>query len=213
MLSWLKSSQKNPKDGEQSTARELDAPAVAPASNIAHDSTGSNRIVSIPKAATLDVPKSEAAQTKTPLSDTPAVTAAIPSAWEPKRRALTSGQSHPHDAVVAELRGQRPDHDTSARMDPVGSAPLQSADTLPTAPSEAQGSVMPELDRLFDPHTGATLGTFAPPQMANGQAREELWAHLARIRALQAEIAGLHVLCHYFSAKHLLKFDRSLWKE
>lgn len=201
MLSWLKPSQKNAKDGEQATARNLDAPAAAaPASNIASDTAGSNRIVTDPKpkAVTLAVSKSEPAQAETPGPEKPAVTAAIPNAWEPKRRALTSAQSHPHDAVVAELRGQHPDHDTSARMDQVISAPLQSADTLPTAPSEAPGTVMPELDRLFDPHTGATLGTFTPPQMmANGQAREELWAHLARIRALQAEIAGLHVLRHH----------------
>ncbi|KZV76937.1 hypothetical protein PENSPDRAFT_747167 [Peniophora sp. CONT] len=194
MLSWLKPSQKNAKDAEQTATRDLDASAaVAPASNITSDSTGSNGIASVPKAATLAVSKSEPAQTEPPVPDKPAVTAAIPSAWEPKRRALTSAQSHPHDAVVAELRGQHPDHDTSARMDQAISAPLQSADTLPTAPSEAPGTVMPELDRLFDPHSGATLGIFTPPQMANGQAREELWAHLARIRALQAEIAGLHV--------------------
>ena len=214
MLSWLKPSPKNAKDGEHTTTRDLDAPPVASAINVANDSTsGSNRTVPVPKAATLSVSKAEPGQAGNPAPDRPAaVTAAMPSAWEPKRRALTSAQSHPHDAVVAELRGQRPDHDTSARMDQVTTAPLQSADTLPTAPSEVPGTVMPELDRLFDPHTGAALGTFTPPQPANGQAREELWAHLARIRALQAEIAGLHVRCQPSGTKHLLIVVRCPWK-
>lgn len=201
MLSWLKPSQKTEKDVEQPAARDADAPPVDSTSNIDRDLAGSKRVVSVTQVATSTTPNSEAAQSKkNPFTDTPAVSAAIPSAWEPKRRAQTSAQSQPHDAVVAE------------RMDQGVSAPLQSADTLPTAPSEAPGSVMPELDRLFDPHTGATLGTFAPPQMANGQAREELWAHLSRIRALQAEIANLHVCTNLCSVSGPLNVDRLPWK-
>jgi hypothetical protein len=115
---------------------------------------------------------------------------------EPKRRAFTAALSHPHDSVIAELHGHHPDHDVSARIDGVARARsrsmLQSADTLPTAPpSEALGEV--EKDRLFDPFAGGVLGAFASGP-APAQAREELWAHLSRIRELQADVAQMHVM-------------------
>ncbi|KAH8997371.1 hypothetical protein EDB92DRAFT_2112105 [Lactarius akahatsu] len=99
-----------------------------------------------------------------------------PSSEQPQKRAFTTALNTPHDAVLAELQGHHPDHDPSTRIDLTPSVSvlgLQSLDTLPAATSEVPGSV---------------VSSSSPPPDG-----EELWAHLARIRALQAEVAGLHV--------------------
>jgi len=51
------------------------------------------------------------------------------------------------------------------------------------------------LDTVFDPFTGVSIGVLASPsgQSDTPVAKEELWAHLARLRTLQADIASLHV--------------------
>ncbi|KAH9081726.1 hypothetical protein EDB83DRAFT_2512576 [Lactarius deliciosus] len=96
-------------------------------------------------------------------------------------------------------KGHHPDHDPSARIDPTPSVSvlgLQSLDTLPAATSEAPGSVVssssPPPESLYDPFTGGLIGALTGTSSTK-RSGEELWAHLARIRALQAEVAGLHV--------------------
>jgi len=72
---------------------------------------------------------------------------------------------------------------------------MQSLDTLP-ATSDAPGSVVsssfPPPESLHDPFTGGVIGVLTPTSSVKRNG-EELWAHLTRIRALQAEVAGLHV--------------------
>ncbi|KAI0031420.1 hypothetical protein K488DRAFT_86852 [Vararia minispora EC-137] len=124
----------------------------------------------------------------------------LPSVPTEAERTLTTALNHPHDSVVAELHGHHPDHDVSARIDESVRAhtplALQSADTLPTTPSEApRVSPAPQesdKDKLFDPFTGVALGTFSPAPVTS-QAREQLWTHLGRIRELQADIAQMHI--------------------
>ncbi|KAI0001700.1 hypothetical protein BJV77DRAFT_9482 [Russula vinacea] len=76
---------------------------------------------------------------------------------------------------------------------------MQSIDTLPIAPSDAPGSIAtstsPPLESLLDPFTGVAVGLLSPipcGNNANGSS-EELWAHLTRIRSLQADVARLHL--------------------
>jgi hypothetical protein len=73
---------------------------------------------------------------------------------------------------------------------------MQSIDTLPAAASDAPTSVAtsssPLSELLYDPFTGATIGALSPTSSAN-QSSEALWAHLGRIRSLQADVARLHV--------------------
>lgn len=65
-------------------------------------------------------------------------------------------------------------------------------------------SAQPEHVPIYDPFTGALAGVMTPPvhDPEGGQAmsdtdfdqtRDELWVHLARIRELQSEIAGMHL--------------------
>ena len=124
---------------------------------------------------------------------------AAPSSEQPQKRVFTAALNTPHDAVLAELQGHYPDHDPSTRIDPTPSASvlgMQSLDTLPAATSEAPGSVVssssPPPESLYDPFTGGLIGVLTRTSSAKPSG-EELWAHLARIRALEAEVAGLHV--------------------
>ncbi|KAH9178791.1 hypothetical protein EDB89DRAFT_2063714 [Lactarius sanguifluus] len=112
---------------------------------------------------------------------TTAEAGAAPSSEQPQKRAFTTALNTPHDAVLAELQGHHPDHDPSARIDPT-----------PSAPGSVVSSSSPPPESLYDPFTGGLIGalTGTSSSKRNG---EELWAHLARIRALQAEVAGLHV--------------------
>ncbi|KAH9065817.1 hypothetical protein EDB87DRAFT_1679521 [Lactarius vividus] len=127
---------------------------------------------------------------------TTAEAGAAPSSEQPQKRAFTTALNTPHDAVLAELQGHHPDHDPSARIDPtpsVSALGMQSLDTLPAATSEAPGSVVssssPPPESLYDPFTGGLIGALTRTSSTK-RSGEELWAHLARIRALQAEVAG-----------------------
>jgi hypothetical protein len=121
---------------------------------------------------------------------------------EQPRKVFTAALNTPHDAVLAELQGQAPGHDLSARTDATPSTSalgMQSIDTLPIAPSDAPGSIAtstsPPLESLLDPFTGVAVGLLSPipcGNNANGSS-EELWAHLTRIRSLQADVARLHL--------------------
>ncbi|KAI0315264.1 hypothetical protein OF83DRAFT_1284982 [Amylostereum chailletii] len=121
------------------------------------------------------------------LTRTPSpIPVATPPEPEPQRRAITAALSTPHDAVLAELRGHHPAYDVSAHIDTSASARGlggRSNDTLPTASSV--GNLQ---DKIFDPFTGASMGVATARHN-----RDELWTHLARVRALQADIAGMHV--------------------
>ncbi|KAI0274992.1 hypothetical protein BC834DRAFT_965441 [Gloeopeniophorella convolvens] len=133
-------------------------------------------------------------------STSPAIPLAVtPTQEQPRKRAFTAALNTPHDAVLAELQGHHPDHDPSARIDATPSTSalgLQSIDTLPAATSEAPGSAIsaasPLPESLYDPFTGAMMGVLAPAS-TSAQTGEDLWARLVRIRALQAEVAGMHV--------------------
>jgi hypothetical protein len=77
---------------------------------------------------------------------------------------------------------------------------MQSIDTLPAAASEAPGSVAttstsPPPESLFDPFTGLPLGTLSPISSSGKTSGtgEDLWAHLTRIRSLQADVSRLHL--------------------
>jgi len=130
---------------------------------------------------------------------TTAEAGAAPSSEQPQKDVFTATLNTPHDAVLAKLQGHRLDHDPSAPIDPTPSASvlgMQSLDTLPAAASEAPGSVVssssPPSESLYDPFTGGLIGVLTRNSSAK-RSGEELWVHLARIRALQAEVAGLHV--------------------
>ena len=138
----------------------------------------------------------------------PAVTDATPPqvatalTSEQPRKVFTAALNTPHDAVLAELQGQPPGHDLSARTDATPSTSalgMQSIDTLPVAPSDAPGSTAtstsPLPESLFDPFTGVAVGLLSPipcGKNANSSS-EDLWAHLTRIRSLQADVARLHL--------------------
>lgn len=125
-------------------------------------------------------------------------------------RAITAAISTPHDAVLAELQGQRQDLNTSAKIDANSSVlptipSLGSLERGPGAPSPSQGlrsaAATPNgsPEPIYDPFTG-TLAYVLPAQSPNDvdsshfeQAKDELWSQLGRIRELQSEIAVMHV--------------------
>ena len=132
-------------------------------------------------------------------NEAPTMAGAAPSLEQPHKRVFTATLNTPHDAVLAELQGHHPGHDPSAPIDPTPSASvlgMQSLDTLPAATSEAPVSIVssssPPSESLYDPSTGSLIGVLTRTSSAK-RSGEELWAHLARIRALQAEVAGLHL--------------------
>lgn len=128
-------------------------------------------------------------------------------------RAITARLSTPHDAVLAGLQGQRPDVNTSAKVDAESVAlptipSLGSLERVPGAPSPVQGASARSAvatptngspEPIYDPFSG-TLAYIIPPQTPNDaesshfeQTKDELWGQLGRIRELQSEIAGMHV--------------------
>jgi hypothetical protein len=130
----------------------------------------------------------------------PAATA--PTSEQPQKGGFTAALNTPHDAVLAELHGHAPGHDQSARTDATPSTSalaLQSIDTLPAAGSDTPGSVAtstaPPPESLHDPFTGMAVGHLSPisPTKNNNTSSEEFWAHLSRIRSLQADVARLHL--------------------
>src|SRR6266403_1278590 len=131
--------------------------------------------------------------------DTPAATA--PTSEQPRKGGFTTALNTPHDAVLAELLGHAPAHDPSARTDATPSTSvlgMQSIDTLPAAAPDSPGSVAtstsPPPESLQDPFTGVTVGTLSSISSAkNNNNSEDLWAHLSRIRSLQAEVARMHL--------------------
>jgi hypothetical protein len=96
---------------------------------------------------------------------------------------------------------------STAESHPTHQQQQQHAPKKPSA-SDAQtapASAPPE--PIYDPFTGHLLGTLRDPEETPGSAsagaddasaafdaaRDALWAHLSRIRTLQADVAGLHV--------------------
>jgi len=123
---------------------------------------------------------------------------------QPRKAAFTAALDTPHDAVLAELQGHPLGHDLAARTDATPSTSalgMQSIDTLPAAASDAPGSVAtstsPPPELLFDPFTGVTIGILSPTSSAKNNSRssdsEDFWAHLTRIRSLQADVARMHL--------------------
>lgn len=123
---------------------------------------------------------------------TPLVPGALPdpTADEPKKRALTTALSTPHDAVLAELHGQRPEFDPAPQIDaPAGAgagagprvgslrgAGTGGVNTLPAvgedeetvlssataSPNPANTTPKASQQTLYDPFTGAPLGVIQP---------------------------------------------------
>ncbi|KAH9968634.1 hypothetical protein BC827DRAFT_1151863 [Russula dissimulans] len=71
---------------------------------------------------------------------------------------------------------------------------MQSLDTLPATTSDVPVSIATSAtsppDALYEPFTGATIGFLSPTAK---KVSEDLWAHLGRIRSLQADLARLHL--------------------
>lgn len=134
-----------------------------------------------------------------PVVDAPPPAATTLTSEQPRKVTFTAALSTPHDAALAELQG----HDPTAHTDRTPSTSalgMQSIDTLPAAASEAPNSVAtstsPPPESLFDPFTGLPLGTLSPTSLSGKNSSgtgEDLWAHLTRIRSLQADVSRLHL--------------------
>ncbi|TFK56737.1 hypothetical protein OE88DRAFT_1650173 [Heliocybe sulcata] len=111
--------------------------------------------------------------------------------------------SNPHDTILADLMGRSrdtvspPNANAGAQQgSPIqhgqqeqGSSGVTSAMTAPVP--------VPASETLYDPFTGAPLGTIHAPESAAGEdpeaTRDQLWSHLSQIRELQSDIAAMHV--------------------
>lgn len=188
MFSWFTrntSKPSKPPPSEQQQPRTKVAPSPIPNENpISQEPTPQPTAA---PAAVTDVP--------------PTATAPAPTSELPQKSVFTTALNTPHDAVLAELHGHPTGHDLSARTDATPSTSalgMQSIDTLPAAASDAPGSIAtstsPPPEPLHDPFTGMTVGILSPISPArNNSSGEELWAHLSRIRSLQADVARLHL--------------------
>ncbi|KAI0304557.1 hypothetical protein BC826DRAFT_569 [Russula brevipes] len=187
MLSWFTRNRNAPRtppphsveQGQEALQTAVAPSAVPEEKPTAHDLSH----LAVPSPAALSVP--------------PATTALT--SEQPQRNTFKAALNTPHDAVLAELHGHHPAQDPSAPIEATPSPSalgMQSIDTLPAAASDAPTSVAasssPLSEPLYDPFTGATIGALSPTSSAN-QSSEALWAHLGRIRSLQADVARLHV--------------------
>lgn len=186
MLSWFTrntSKPSKPPTSEQQQPRTEVAPSPIP-----KEKSSSQQPTTHPTpapAAVIDAP--------------PAATA--PTSEQPLKGVFTTALNTPHDAVLAELHGHPTGHDLPARTDATPSTSaigMQSIDTLPPAASDTPGSIAtstsPPPELFHDPFTGVTVGLLSPISSSkNNSSSEELWAHLSRIRSLQADVARLHL--------------------
>ena len=189
MLSWFtrntsKPSKPPPPEQQQPQPRTEVAPSQIPKENPTQEPT------------TYPTPAAPAGVIDAP----PAATAPTPE--QPQKSVFTTALNTPHDAVLAELHGHPTGHDLPARTDATPSTSalgMQSIDTLPpAAASEAPNSIATSTsappEPLQDPFTGMTVGILSPISPAKtDSSSEELWAHLSRIRSLQADVARLHL--------------------
>ena len=118
-------------------------------------------------------------------------------------RAITAAVSTPHDVVLAELQGQRPDINTSAKIDAELPATMPSVGSLERhgaspGPGIRSGTASPNAspEPIYDPFTGSLAFVFPSSHDRDSspfeQAKDELWSQLGRIRELQSEIAIMH---------------------
>ncbi|KAF8506782.1 hypothetical protein F5888DRAFT_33647 [Russula emetica] len=189
MLSWFTRNtskpSKPPPPSEQQQPRTEVAPSLIPKEKPSSQEATTHPIAA--PAAVIDAP--------------PAATA--PTSEQPQKGVFTAALNTPHDAVLAELHGHPTGHDLPARANPnatpsTSALGMQSIDTLPPAASDTPGSIAtstsPPPESLHDPFTGMTIGILSPISPArNNSSSEELWAHLSRIRSLQADVARLHL--------------------
>jgi len=92
---------------------------------------------------------------------------------------------NPHDAVIAEVEAKL----TQAER-------LASSTSGSTAPPahDTPNSSSPPPEPLYDPATGIQRGMFEPISCPDNQdTGDEVWGHLAQMRALQSEIAKMHM--------------------
>jgi hypothetical protein len=187
MLSWFNrytSKPSKPPPSEQQQPRTEVAPSPIPKEK--PSSQEPNTQPTAARAAVIDVPPAAAT---------------APTSEQPQKDVFTAALNTPHDAVLAELHGHPTGHELSARTDATPSTSaigMQSIDTLPPAASDTPGSIAtstpPPPEPFHDPFTGMTVGILSPisPAKSNSSS-EELWAHLSRIRSLQADVARLHL--------------------
>ncbi|TCD67093.1 hypothetical protein EIP91_000556 [Steccherinum ochraceum] len=133
--------------------------------------------------------------------------------------AITAPLSTPHDAALSLLTGVPKDTDTDVPRDAIplsrdGSASGPREDTSTQDLASAQSPPMSStVENVYDPFTGNVAGVLyprSPDQFTSttdsadvgsrkkgslqfDNAKDSLWTHLARIRDLQSEIAGMHV--------------------
>ncbi|KAI0068113.1 hypothetical protein BV25DRAFT_1986942 [Artomyces pyxidatus] len=177
MLSWFNRT-KHPADGHKELAPEpVEQKPVeqnAASEPPLHPIVDASETLAPPPV----IPDRTLTRTPSPITVPSAIPPPSPTREQPKKRAFTAALNTPHDAVLAELQDHHPGHDPSARIDPPASP-----SSLPPAP--------PQPETLYDPFTGAQMGQISPLQESARQ--EDLWVHLARIRELQAAVAGMHV--------------------
>ncbi|KZT05851.1 uncharacterized protein LAESUDRAFT_701199 [Laetiporus sulphureus 93-53] len=135
-------------------------------------------------------------------------------------RPVTAALATPHDAILAELVGPPQTLSTQSEEEEATSPTLQakSAQSVDAPPAHTDqtaspfasnarsdtSSPVPAPNTVYDPFSGVPIGATADTrsdQENEFQAKsakfdhrkDELWSHLARIRELQSEIAGMHL--------------------
>lgn len=116
------------------------------------------------------------------------------------QRAATTALSTPHDAVLAELYGLRPEGSGDMNATDNAATDAFSAHDPLNNPYPANPPLVPGLsppsEPLFDPFTGAHIGDLVPgeeQQTSDVKQDEELWTQLSQILRLQSDVADMHV--------------------
>ncbi|KZT30900.1 hypothetical protein NEOLEDRAFT_1174260 [Neolentinus lepideus HHB14362 ss-1] len=109
--------------------------------------------------------------------------------------------SNPHDSILADLttRGRDPTPSVKSSAGVQQGSPVQHGqqEQDPSSVSPALTVPIPVPETIYDPFTGAALGTIHAPEstvLEDPEAtRDQLWSHLSQIRELQSDIAAMHV--------------------
>ncbi|KAG5647767.1 hypothetical protein DXG03_008490 [Asterophora parasitica] len=152
--------------------------------------------------------KSEAPETSTDLHRVSTNSADIPD--DAPRRTPPTGFTSPHDAVLAQMRGEEPveDDDDGLLRDDIPAGPSEE-------PVDGQGSANSAghdssggKEFLYDPFDGTTIGILQepssqshPPTQSGASTstrrmevgNKEQWIHLSRVLDLQNEVAKMHL--------------------
>lgn len=92
---------------------------------------------------------------------------------------------NPHDTAILEVEAKISQAERLASS-------TSSSNTAPAHDVPSTSNPLPE--PLYDPATGVQRGMFEPVACSDNQdTGDEVWGHLARMRALQSEIAKMHM--------------------